>query len=174
MSTIDVLVAIDTTTIMSTYPNPSQDPNNPTFIDFKYIYMITNSANVISGQAGGELDLKAQTGDLIRFREYSLSGGFDTTPRFYKFLITDSKPAAEELISTPGYRKAVGSTAVPNPTDLAHPKCQTAENYYWSTEALMPGRVTYHFYFSLNIRNSDGTCKTVGYYQWDPFISIHS
>ena len=37
--------------------------------------MVTN--NVISGQAGGELDLKAQVGDLIRWRETSLSLGFE-------------------------------------------------------------------------------------------------
>ena len=62
----DVLVSIDTETILKKYPNISKNPAAPTMIDVNYMYMVTNQNNVVSGQAGGELNLKAQVGDLIR------------------------------------------------------------------------------------------------------------
>lgn len=160
----DIICNFDTETIQTAYPNPSQDINNPTLIDWQNVYMITNKDNVISGQAGGELDLSASVGDLIRWRETSLSLGFEKTVIFYKFVSN-----ADQLISTPTLRKATASSALPNPTNPSAPTCQKVDNYYWSSECLSEGRVTYHFYFMI----VDRQCKPCGYYQWDPFISIH-
>jgi len=162
----DVLVAIDTATILQKYPNISKSAENPTLIDVKHVFMITNQDNVVSGQAGGELDLKAQVGDLIRWRESSLSLGFETSAIFYKFIGN----VGNELISTPTPRKAEASCAVPNTSSPSTPTCQPISNFYWSSETLKCGRVTYHFNFMIVDRN----CKPVGYCSWDPFISIHN
>jgi nematocidal protein AidA len=86
----DVLVSFDTETILKKYPNPSKNPAAPTLIDWRYVYMVTNQDNVISGQAGGELDLKAQVGDLIRWRETSLSLGFENQVVFYSSSATSA------------------------------------------------------------------------------------
>ncbi len=93
----DVLVSFDTETILKKYPNPSRNPDQPTLIDWQHVYMITNQDNVVSGQAGGELDLKAQVGDLIRWRETSLSLGFEKSVIFYRFIGN----VGANLISTP-------------------------------------------------------------------------
>lgn len=162
----DVLVAFDTETILQKYPNPSKNPNAPTLIDFHHVYMITNQDNVINGQAGGELDLKAQVGDLIRWRETSLSLGFEKSVIFYKFIGN----VGNELISTPTPRKAEASFAQPNTTNPSVPTCQKIANYYWSSETLSTGRVTYHFNFMVVDRN----CNAMGYFSWDPFITIHN
>ncbi|KVV45831.1 inclusion body protein [Burkholderia territorii] len=162
----DVLVSIDTETILKNYPNPSKDPKNPTLIDWKHVYMVTNQDNVVSGQAGGELDLKAQVGDLIRWRETSLSLGFEKQVIFYGFIANQGR----ELISTPTPRKATASVPIPNPSSPSTPTCQKLDNYYWSSETLSEGRVIYHFYFQIIDRN----CQSLGCYQWDPFISIHN
>lgn len=163
---IDVSVSFDTETILKKYPNPSQNPNAPTLIDWHQVYMITNQDNVVSGQAGGELDLKAQVGDLIRWRETSLSFGFEKSVIFYKFIGN----AGGELISPPTPRKATASYALPNTSNPSIPTCQKVDNYYWSSETLACGRVTYHFNFMI----VDRDCKPCGYFSWDPFISIHN
>lgn len=162
----DVLVSIDTETILKKYPNISKDPASPTFIDVNHVYMVTNQDNVIQGQAGGELDLKAQVGDLIRWRETSLSQSFETAVIFYKFIAN----AGAQLISTPSPRKAIASVAVPNTSNPSVPSCQKVDNHYWSSETLECGRVTYHFQFLIVDRN----CSIVGCCTWDPFISIHN
>jgi hypothetical protein len=38
----NVLTAIDTATVLLKYPNASKNPDAPTQIDPKYVYMITN------------------------------------------------------------------------------------------------------------------------------------
>lgn len=162
----DVLVAIDTATILQKYTSCSKSPDSPTFIDTKYVYMITNQDNVISGQAGGELDLKAQVGDLIRWRETSLSLGFETQAIFYRFIGN----VGNDLISTPTSRTAEASLPHPNSSNPSIPTCQKVANYYWSSETLKTGRVTYHFNFMIVDRN----CKALAYCSWDPFITIHN
>ncbi|UVM49209.1 MULTISPECIES: inclusion body family protein [unclassified Pseudomonas] len=162
----DVLVSIDTETILKNYPNISKNPHTPTTIDFRHVYMVTNQNNVVSGQAGGELDLKAQVGDLIRWREASLSLGFEQAVIFYKFIGN----VGNELISTPTPRKATASFAVPNTSNPSVPSCQKVDNHYWSSETLACGRVTYHFNFLI----VDRDCQIIGCCAWDPFISIHN
>lgn len=135
----DVLVSIDTETILKNYPNISKNPASPTMIDVNHVYMVTNRDNVINGQAGGELNLKAQVGDLIRWRETSLSQSFETAVIFYKFIGNKGS----ELISTPTPRKATACVAVPNTSNPSVPSCQKVDNHYWSSETLDCGSVTY-------------------------------
>jgi hypothetical protein len=160
----DVLTAIDTATVLLKYPNASKNPDAPTQIDPKYVYMITNQDNAISGQAGGELNLKAQVGDLIRWRETSLSLGFETAAIFYKFIGN----VGNELISTPTPRTAEASLPYPNNSKPSVPVCQKISNYYWSSETLKTGSVTYHFNFMI----VDRSCSALGFFSWDPFITI--
>lgn len=162
----DILVSIDTETILSKYPNISKNPAAPTLIDVNHVYMVTNQNNVISGQAGGELNLKAQVGDLIRWRETSLSQSFETAVVFYKFI----SGQGNDLISTPTPRKATASVAVPNTSNPSVPSCQKVDNYYWSSETLAVGSVTYHFNFLIVNRD----CQIVGCCSWDPFITIRN
>lgn len=162
----DVLVSIDTETILKNYPNISKNPATPTMIDVNHVYMVTNQNNVVSGQAGGELNLRAQVGDLIRWRETSLSQSFETAVIFYKFIGN----VGNELISTPTPRKATACVAVPNPSNPSVPSCQKVDNHYWSSETLSTGSVTYHFNFLI----VDRDCKIVGCCSWDPFITIRN
>lgn len=57
---------------------------------------------------------------------------------------------------------------LPNPQNPQQPGSQTIQSYYWSCNVNQPGSVTYHFQFG--IYGSDST--PLGYYQWNPFITI--
>ncbi|KWZ48220.1 inclusion body protein [Burkholderia savannae] len=159
----DVLVAVDPETILQNHPN-AMNSANPLLSDPKYIYMITNNDNAISGQAGGELNLKAEVGDLIRWREQNISLGFEKPVIFYKFVADQGS----DLITTPTPRMAETSLPVPNTSDPTKPKCQTVRNYFWSSEVLKRGSVTYHFQFMI----LDRRCQICGCHQWDPSITI--
>lgn len=50
----DVLVSIDTKTIVDRY-GKNNSFANPPLIDFKHVFMIVTQGNVVSGQAGGNL-----------------------------------------------------------------------------------------------------------------------
>lgn len=161
---IDVLIAVDTETIISKYGTNS-DPDKPVQItDPSLIFMITKSADAVSGNAGNELKIGAKTLDTIRWRETSLSLNAVYSAILYKFVAT----SGEDLISTPIPLLAKDETPLPDPKNPTVPKTQTIETYFWNSTVLNPGDVTYHFNFLIIDRSGN----IQGYYWWDPFIQI--
>lgn len=161
---IDVLIAVDTETIISKYGG-NADPDKPVQItDPSLIFMITKSADAVTGNAGNELKIGARTLDTIRWRETSLSLNAIYSAILYKFVAV----SGDDLISPPVPLLAKDQTPLPDPKNPTVPKTQTIETYFWSSTVLNPGEVTYHFNFLIVDR--DG--KIQGYYWWDPFIQI--
>jgi nematocidal protein AidA len=160
---IDVLVVVDAETIIESY-GKNTDPSNPTQVTAGLIYMITKQADVVSGNAGNELNFKARTLDVIRWREttLSLSAAYDAI--LYGFVAA----AGGDLISPPLPLLADVRTPLPNPADPTHPGAQTIKSYFWTSTVLAAGSVTYHFNFMIVDR--DGVVQ--GYYWWDPFIQV--
>lgn len=161
---IDVLVAVDAETIINKF-GKNTDPNNPTQItDPKLIFMITKSADAVSGNAGNELKIAAKTLDVIRWRETSLSLNAVYSALLYKFVAT----SGGNLISPPFPLLAKDQTPLPDPSNPTVPKTQTIETYFWNCTVLEPGEVTYHFSFMIVDRSGN----IQGYYWWDPYIQI--
>ncbi|CAO3415776.1 inclusion body family protein [Azospirillum endophyticum] len=160
----NVLITFDTESIVANYKNISQDPKNPTPISASYIYMVTNGANAISGQAGGELNLKASVGDVIRWREATLTLSSDDSALMYAFVPT----AGGQLISPPQALLATVTIPIPNPDNLTKPNFETIKDFFWNSNALSTGKVTYHFHFMITDRYG----QVKGYCKWDPYITI--
>jgi nematocidal protein AidA len=161
---IDVLIAFDTETIIQTYRTPSQDPNNPTPVTPNLIYMMVRQGNALSGQAGGELNVKAQIDDVIRWRETTLSLSADSNAILYKY----TPWIGGDLISPAVVRISHPTVPIPNPNDPLHPTTQQITSHYWTSDVLDQGRVIYSFRFFIMDRNE----KVIGYYYWDPYVTI--
>ncbi len=169
MATTDILTAID----VQSLPKLSQDKNSPTEGLNAYIYMIVKNDKVISGQAGAELNIKASQGDVIRWRETSLSGNFDSSVMFYQFvsnggtLLQDPQLIGGVNNGTPytiqGIDPIYKMTGPWDSTTVTYPY-----HYYQST-VMAQGKVTYHWRFQVNDTHSGAL---VGYGSWDPFITI--
>ncbi|EST18846.1 inclusion body family protein [Streptomyces roseochromogenus] len=157
---INVLISYDAFTIKERYPNPSQDPNNPTHVGHDLIYMTTRQDSII-GMPGAELNIAASPGDLIRWRETTLSLNFDYSALLYRYVSAD-----QHLISPPQVRRIDARLPLPIPNSHEF-ETQDIEQHYWSTEVLKLGTVTYRFFFQL----LDGKNR-LGFFQWDPFITI--
>lgn len=161
---IDVLVAIDADTIMAKFPGAT-DPNNPVQVtDPSLIFVITRQSDVVSGNAGNELNIAAEVLDTIRWRETTLTLDADYDAILYSF----TAAAGGDLISPPTPLLATVTAPLPNPADPLHPTTQTIKSYFWNCEVLSQGSVTYHFSFMITDRNG----APQGYYWWDPFITI--
>lgn len=163
-SIINVLVAIDSDSILAKYgPNTSKD--NPPFISgSNLIFMITEQDNVVSGQAGNELCIKGVPGDTVRWRETTLALNPNTDVLLYGFEATQG----QGLFTDPVAVEPATIIALPNKDNVYAPKLEKITTYYWTSDLLDVGNVTYHFKFM--ILNAAGQVK--GYYQWDPFIQI--
>ena len=162
---IQVLIAVDAETINATLGG-NAEPNNPVQVtDSKLIWMVTRQADAVTGNAGNELNIKAETEDVIRWRETSLSLNSDYVTLLYAFVQTSGDAT---LISPPMPLLAKVKVPLPNPAAPLQPGSQEIESYFWETTVLNPGSVTYHFKFMIVGR--DGS--VAGYYWWDPFITI--
>lgn len=162
---IDVLIAIDTESIINDY-GTNTDPNSPAQVatDKNYIYMIVRSDEAVSGNAGAELTIAAKTLDVIRWRETSLTLNATYSTILYEFDSTN----ADGLITTPQPIVVEVKTPLPVASDPLHPSTQTINDYFWNCTVEKAGSVTYHFKFMILDRDNN----VQGYYWWDPFIQI--
>jgi nematocidal protein AidA len=161
-SIIDILIAIDAETIIASYP--SGTAATPTSIDTPLIYMMVAQDDAVFGEGSKELKIRAKTLDVIRWRETTLALNGNYYGILYKFFALKGG----ELLSPPEPLMAAVQTPLPDPDDPLHPKIQTVNSYFWSTTVLMAGSTTYAFNFMVLDRSNN----VLGYYFWDPFITI--
>lgn len=163
---INVSISIDSDNILQNF-GKNTDPNNPKFLGndaSKYIFMITEQDNVVTGQAGHELKIKGVPGDVIRWRETTLSMDANTDVLLYRFVTTQGTG----LFSTPVPRQVDTIIALPEENNPLKPITEQITTYYWTSDLQHVGDVTYHFCFM--ILNAAGQIQ--GYYSWDPYIHI--
>jgi hypothetical protein len=146
--THDILVVIDALTILTKYPKPSTDPDNPTSImePEKIIYFITRKENT-SVESG--LTIMASPSDTLRWRSMTLAGTSGSTLQWYKYAVV----IGENLFASPTMQTYDLQLPVPNPSDPLHPqKFQTIIDYYWSVDICNSGTTLYNICFSLTNR----------------------
>lgn len=164
---IHVLIAFDVEDILSNHAPPEQ-PNldNPINLDLGegLIYMIVKHDAVQSGEATGELDINAVVGDTIYWRETTLAADGKYGVFLYKFVATSNG----ELITESLFHEKHYDRPLINPSNL-EVSWQKVKEYVWSCDAEEVGTVTYHFEFGI-YENESG--KIIGYYDWDPYITI--
>ncbi|HVJ51416.1 MAG TPA: inclusion body family protein [Aliidongia sp.] len=172
---IDIEVVIDTVSLLGAYPNPSKDPHNPTGIDHtSFSYMIAQTAFVNSGQASGNLSIKALVNDTIRWRSLSLSGNADQSAEVYNI-----QQFAGQTVTSPVF--AIESTPyVPLPTindgrntDPPTFTTVTENDYFLQATVTGHGTEQYKVFFYVTMADQ-GTGKPVlkGYFYWDPTITV--
>ncbi|MFD8530506.1 inclusion body family protein [Streptosporangium canum] len=161
---INVLIAIDAETILGKY-GKNTDPNSPASIpDSSSLIYMTTRQNQLGSTPGSELTINASPMDIIRWRETTLSLNSEYTSVLYRF----NALSGQGLISTPVPRSVVLNEPQPSSQDPLNPTTQKINSYYWESEVLDTGTVTYNFSFM--ILNHKG--EKQGYYYWDPYINI--
>ncbi|MEU0383683.1 inclusion body family protein [Streptomyces chartreusis] len=166
MAELNVLISFDAATIVERNPNASRNPDAPTQVDPRLIYMTTRQDHIV-GTSGAELNLRAEPGDIIKWRETTLSLGFDYKALLYRYVSSDSQ---HQLIRTPEIEVISGIYPLPKEGTEGRPEFETQSyrDHYWGTTVKQPGKVVYHFSFQILDRHR----QLKGYFQWDPFITI--
>lgn len=171
---IDIEIVIDTVSLLKAFPNPSKDYNNPTGIDHtSYSYMIAQTAFVNSGQASGNLSVKALVNDTIRWRSLSLSGNSSQSAVIYdmqQFAGTtvtspvfsiESQPYAPLPTLSGGY-----NTKPPTYTKV------TENDYFLQATVTNHGTEQYKVLFYVTAEDANGNLVNQGYFYWDPTITV--
>lgn len=170
---MDVLIVIDTEYVKANYPNPSQDPNNPTGIDHNSQYMIcTGTRGVLSGQGSADLNFRANPGDFVSFYGTSVYANADDAVIVYNIKYWSGANVFNrfnvDLVQRanavkPNVGTSNGLPAVTGPDDFIS----------LDSRVSMRGVENFYVYFALYTLADDGeTQQLFGYYYWDPTITV--
>jgi Inclusion body protein len=172
-SSIDVVIVIDTINILANYPDPSQDADNPTKLLDEFCFMIAQTADVCGGQATAHLRLKVQRNHPVRWRSLSMSGNAQQSAILYcvepllGLQAVDAPSDVERLIAAPLPILIDGHSMDP-------PSFTTVEQmqYFIHSKIVKPGTERFNIQFYITDVNEDGNIVTLGYFRWNPTITI--
>lgn len=170
---IDVLVVIDTDYVREHYPNPSQDPANPTGIDHNSQHMIVSNANAISGQGSADLNFSARVGDTVSFRSTSIYQNSDDAVIIYNIKYWSGNQVFNSFVYNAVQRK---QAVIPNFNSSNGLPAGTADITFSSFDSKVKSSGTENFYvqFALYIVDPKNSDRQIlyGYYHWDPTITV--
>jgi nematocidal protein AidA len=179
MSTIDLMIAIDTISLASA---PTSTSDSPAGCAHANAFMITDARHAISGNGTADLALQADTGDTLRIWGTSLSHQVEDEVFIYDFTHWD--PANKN--STPGVLDAIGLTyqsfpklmMVPADGQDNHepPKVTAQSTNVNFAEILVRKYGTEYFMVRFVVYGplpEVGPRPVRGYYEWDPSITVN-
>lgn len=166
---IDILIAMDTDAVRANYPNPSQDPNSPTGLAHNLGFMVCTGTKINSGQGTGDLSFTALVGDTVRVFGTSGSDNFEDAVLVYSL----PKFGGDQVLDDFEYKNFNKSTVIPQSNSTPLP-ARTATQSFWFYQAdvVNSGTENYEVRFALYGRDSNGQPTLVGYYYWDPTITV--
>lgn len=179
MSTIDLMIAIDTASLKSA---PSSTSDAPAGCDHAHAFMITDAGHAVSGNGTADLQMKAVTGDTIRIWGTSLSHQVEDEVFIYDFTHWDP----DRVTSTRGVLDTAGLTyesfaklmMVPADGQDNHepPKVTAQSSNVNFAEILIRNYGTEYFMVRFVVYGplpDSGPRPVRGYYEWDPSITVN-
>ncbi len=170
-SIVNVIVVIDTDALIEAFENnnPSQDAGNPTGIGHQYAYMVVTSEQVIGGSGTADLNFKDNVGDVIRWTGTSESANFDASVLIYGLPQFGS---GTQVSSNPTFKMYTRSSMMPA-QNTVFPVSFTNQTYWFiQADITNTGTENYCIQFGLYYRPNGGDQKLLGYFYWDPTITI--
>jgi nematocidal protein AidA len=175
MALINILVAVNASELAERLNDGSMQPGsvtNPTNLGAwtgsdVFISMITQNSYLASNQGGSELDVKANSGDSVRWNVSTFDGDSDYTAYLYNGNFT---PSAS--ITALSYFNMHTSVYLPSGSDPVNSAPALFHNNVYATQGTVieaGQRIQYTLCFKL-VNNSTGA--VIGCFTWDPFISI--
>jgi nematocidal protein AidA len=170
---MDVLIIIDTEYVKEHFPNPSQDPNNPTGIDHNSQYMIcTGTRGVISGQGTADLNFKANPGDFVSVFGQSIYANADDAVIIYDLRFWNGTKVFNTFTVDLVTRQHAVQPNIDSSNGLP---AMTGPDNFISLDSRVKTQGTENFYvcFALYTLADDGETQVLyGYYYWDPTITV--
>ncbi|KFX01213.1 inclusion body family protein [Pectobacterium versatile] len=170
---INVIVIIDTDRIINdpSIKSVSKDQAHPTPIGHQYSYMVAPSQSAISGEGTGDLNIRANRDDVIRWTGISESANSDSSVLIYGL----PRYAGDTVFTQVEFVNSGRLEAEPAPTNNTSPFPVTfTEQKHWYTQATITklGTEQYQVQFALYHRPHGGNQELYGYFQWDPTITV--
>lgn len=179
MSTINILIAVDEENLIQqingfdSHGNPKVVGSEASPINLgswstsdQFIFMIAKANYVINQQAKSELKISAHSGDTVIWRMVTLSLGDSYDAILYDYVFNPTgymnKPQMFESTLT-GYQPKDVNKPAGELISVDIPDCKVSSNVSKPHQEIQ-------YYLKFRLVDRDG--NTIGWYTWDPFISI--
>jgi hypothetical protein len=180
MSIIDTMVVFDAETIWETYQSSAgRTSSTPYAIAHKDLFMIAPAVYLQDSktQATPDLNLRAEVGDEIRWAGITLSEDIKYAVVIYDIGLNPNAKNNVQVTSNPLPKLAHPLVPIPVelPGNIINPleyTTQVIPEYYLSCDVVDSGTESYAVYFYITKQTSANHVQTLGYFWWDPTITV--
>lgn len=155
-ATAHVSLIIDAETLLSRYPQASQDPDAPTPVDEGFIFVLGSA--LLSHTTIDSTVLPISLGQTTHLRSRTIALRAEHSVVIYGFTVETGAvlPAPDLVVSTD---QSVPAIDIEN---LTHPILQQADDHFWRCQPLSQGKEKSELRFML----VNSRCEAVGYFSW--------
>ncbi|UIF88985.1 AidA/PixA family protein [Cupriavidus sp. UYPR2.512] len=161
----DVLLVVDTVTLLKRCPDAGDDPANPTPVDGDCCYGIASGIGQLQGINEGQLCIEAPIGACLRLRWAPLAMRAE-----YAVLL--SLELSDE--QTFGHARLIvdeqATSYVPQSATPMQPARRSASDYFWQIDVKACGTVE----ATINALVTDRDARILGSFQWPLHLSVTS
>jgi hypothetical protein len=157
-TTNNVLLIVDAESLLTKYPTPSLEAQDPTTISEGFIFAVGGKdANQIA-ISDSYLTLPTCNGKTFHIRGRTVSLLAENSVVFYDMAVSDT-----QVLSPPKLVVHAGLTVpAPDPINPTQPASHLADDHYWECSQLTPGVAACELSFML----VNQQCEAVGYFSW--------
>ena len=155
----NVLLIVDAESLLSRYPQPSLESQNPTVIEQGFIFVISGTKTTKSTTNDSIVTLAASNGKNFHIRGRTVSLLAEHSVVFYDMSVGDAG-----VLSTPELVVHGNLTVpAPDPANPTQPGSHTADDHYWHCTQLATGVEA----CELNFMLINKSCEVIGVLQLD-------
>lgn len=169
--TINIRIVVDSAELERRHPNSqnvSQNPLAPTAIDPSLAYMIAPRPFVKSGLACHDIVIQCYPKDIIRWFGSTESSNWDSAIIIYNISNLGS------ILTEPQLTLFNDTIIGPANIDIAKTVYGYENNISLQATVVQSGKVDYKVYFGFYKRIRGEGQKLIGYFSWNPRISIET
>ncbi|MGY4815644.1 AidA/PixA family protein [Pseudomonas chlororaphis subsp. piscium] len=159
-----LLLIVDAETLLSRYPQPSQDPDDPTAIDQGFMFTLGGAHLPNGSDTDDALNLIASIGQVFHLRGRTIALRAEHSVLIYKIAIGGAEVLSQpELLVKPD--QDIPALDLENPDQ---PICHQADDHFWRVTHLKPGVETCEISFML----VDTQCQVLGYFKREIEVTL--
>lgn len=160
----NVLLIVDAETLLTRYPQPSFDPQNPTVIEDGFIFAFGITQGTTPEAKVTCLELAANAAKTFHLRGRTVGLHAEHSVVFYNLTVSDAG-----VFATPHLVVHNDQTLpAPNPETPTEPIAVKADDHYWHCQQLSTGVEQ----CELNFMLVNSSCEALGYFSWTVGVKL--
>ncbi|WP_223487978.1 AidA/PixA family protein [Pseudomonas sp. A-RE-19] len=159
-----VLLIVDAESLLSRYPQPSLESQNPTVIEDGFIFPVTSSTTTQSTENDSKIMLTASNGKVFHIRGRTVSLLAEHTVVFHNITVDDAGVLSPPKLIVHGDQ----TVPAPDPANPTQPGSHSADDHYWECSQLSAGVAACELSFML----INQRCEVLGYFSWKTEVTL--